>query len=417
MKKFFTILFVAIVAMAMTACNNGGGGGDYIPVENISVSPDEWSMNIGDTKSLTVTVLPSNATNQSITWSSDDISVATVSGGVVTAVSDGTAIITATSVADGTKTAACTVTVLPVPHIPVVYVAGQVIDGGGRAALWVDGVLQILSTNESNANSVFVSGDDVYVVGQEFNPTRKAMLWKNGIAQTLSEINTDASSVFVSGDNNIYVAGSEYGSRNVPYARFWENGQMQILNEGSYSRALAVYGSGDDVYVAGYESTATSVESATLWVNGQMQTLSSAYSFAYSVYVAGDNVYVGGYENNAQNVPCAAIWENGVIQILDDGSEGTSQAYSVFASDSNVYATGFVMRDMIRQATVWKNGVATTLSTTESWPQSIFVSGDDTYVVGYAHNAQAQSQATLWVNGTAQTLSENTSSANSVFVK
>ena len=65
----------------------------------------------GETKSLTATVTPANATNQSVTWASSNPGVATVSDtGVVTAVANGQTIITATTV-DGGYQASCTVTV------------------------------------------------------------------------------------------------------------------------------------------------------------------------------------------------------------------------------------------------------------------------------------------------------------------
>jgi uncharacterized protein YjdB/type II secretory pathway pseudopilin PulG len=62
------------------------------------------------TYTLTATVTPADADNLSITWSSSNASVASVSNGVVTAESGGTAIITVTT-ADGGYTATCTVTV------------------------------------------------------------------------------------------------------------------------------------------------------------------------------------------------------------------------------------------------------------------------------------------------------------------
>jgi Bacterial surface proteins containing Ig-like domains len=59
---------------------------------------------------LTATVAPSNTTNKAVTWTSSNPNVATVNNGVITAVSVGTAIITAT-IADGNKSASCSVTV------------------------------------------------------------------------------------------------------------------------------------------------------------------------------------------------------------------------------------------------------------------------------------------------------------------
>ncbi|HPY79532.1 MAG TPA: Ig-like domain-containing protein, partial [Bacilli bacterium] len=58
----------------------------------------------------TATVAPTNATNKNVTWSSTNSSVASVSGGVVTANAAGSATITVTTV-DGSFTATCSVSV------------------------------------------------------------------------------------------------------------------------------------------------------------------------------------------------------------------------------------------------------------------------------------------------------------------
>ena len=64
----------------------------------------------GNTITLTATVAPDNATNKEVTWSSSNTTIASVSNGVVTAKSEGTATITVKTV-DGSKTASCVVTV------------------------------------------------------------------------------------------------------------------------------------------------------------------------------------------------------------------------------------------------------------------------------------------------------------------
>ena len=84
-----------------------------ISVTGVDVSPATASIEIGATTTLTATVSPSNATNKSVTWSTSASSVATVSNGVVTGVSAGTARITATT-ADGGFTDYCDVTVTAV---------------------------------------------------------------------------------------------------------------------------------------------------------------------------------------------------------------------------------------------------------------------------------------------------------------
>ena len=79
-----------------------------IPVTSVTLDKTSLSLKKGETKTLTATVSPSNATNGTVTWSSSNSSIATVSSGTVTGVSKGTCIIYAT--ADG-KQATCEVTV------------------------------------------------------------------------------------------------------------------------------------------------------------------------------------------------------------------------------------------------------------------------------------------------------------------
>ena len=65
---------------------------------------------------LEATVWPWNASDRSVTWTSSNTAVATVSSsGLVTGITPGTAVITATSNLDPTKTATCTVTVENIP--------------------------------------------------------------------------------------------------------------------------------------------------------------------------------------------------------------------------------------------------------------------------------------------------------------
>ena len=89
-----------------------------VPVPTVAVTGvrlDKTSLSFTGTGScqiLTATVSPSNATNNTLTWSSSNTSVATVSNGVVKAVGFGTATITAKS--NNGKTASCSVTVNPI---------------------------------------------------------------------------------------------------------------------------------------------------------------------------------------------------------------------------------------------------------------------------------------------------------------
>ena len=81
-----------------------------IEVKSISLTPNTFTISVGDTRKLQLSINPSNASNKNITWSSNDSSVATVSAdGTVTGRKKGTATITARS--QNGKTAISRVTV------------------------------------------------------------------------------------------------------------------------------------------------------------------------------------------------------------------------------------------------------------------------------------------------------------------
>ena len=83
-----------------------------VAVSSVTVAPTSATVKIGKTVTLTPTISPANATNKNVTWESNNTSVATVDGGVVTGVAAGEATITVKSAADPTKSASCTITVI-----------------------------------------------------------------------------------------------------------------------------------------------------------------------------------------------------------------------------------------------------------------------------------------------------------------
>lgn len=84
---------------------------DPVPVESIILDQTELTLTEGESAQLNAFVLPENADDKTVIWSSSNTAVATVtSNGIVVALKAGTAVITAKA---GGKAATCTVTVEP----------------------------------------------------------------------------------------------------------------------------------------------------------------------------------------------------------------------------------------------------------------------------------------------------------------
>ena|GEM_PF-6353167 len=83
-----------------------------VVVTGITVYPTSATVDVGKTIDLSLTITPPNATNTSVTWSSNNTVVATVNAsGVVNALSAGTATITARSNSNTSVSDSCTITV------------------------------------------------------------------------------------------------------------------------------------------------------------------------------------------------------------------------------------------------------------------------------------------------------------------
>lgn len=83
---------------------------ENIPVTGITLNQTELSVEKGQSASIKTQIEPTNASKKAVYWTSSDASVAAVSNGIITGISEGTAIITATT-KDGGFTAECKVNV------------------------------------------------------------------------------------------------------------------------------------------------------------------------------------------------------------------------------------------------------------------------------------------------------------------
>lgn len=95
-----------------------GGSAQDIPVQSVALSSSTLTLSEGESKTLTATVLPANATDRTVVWSVSPAGFATVVNGEVTATKAGTCTVTATA---GGKSASCAVTVAAVETAEIIY--------------------------------------------------------------------------------------------------------------------------------------------------------------------------------------------------------------------------------------------------------------------------------------------------------
>ena len=150
MKKI--LLLSAILLLGLASCSSDE---PTISVTNIMLYPTTLQLTVGETKTITATITPNDATNQNVTWASSTPTIATVDAkGAVTAISAGTTtIIVAT--ADGGKTAISNVTV-SVPATGITLDRTSVKLGTGRTTRLI---ATILPENATNRNVLWTSSN------------------------------------------------------------------------------------------------------------------------------------------------------------------------------------------------------------------------------------------------------------------
>ena len=131
-----------------------------IPAPPVAVTGVEMknstSITVGKTEQLTAIVKPDDATNKDVTWTSSAPYVATVSNnGLVTAIAEGDATITATSAADPTKSASCAVT--------VTAKLAQTITSSDVTATYGDMDKSVSATASGKVTYAVKSGSEAYI--------------------------------------------------------------------------------------------------------------------------------------------------------------------------------------------------------------------------------------------------------------
>lgn len=126
-----------------------------------------------------------------------------------------------------------------------------------------------------------------------------------------------------------------------------------------------------------------------------------------------NDVYISGYEFSGSKI-IAKYWKNGVATSLPS-TQNYSYANSVFVSGNDIYVCGSEGSGPTT-AKLWKNGTASNLTGTAGFAeaQSVFVSGNDVYVGGIS-DSNNYDPGVIWKNGT-DTLMEGGDLIQSVYL-
>lgn len=429
---------------------------ESVAVTGVTLNMNTAKIVVDGTVDLEETVIPSNATNPAVTWSSNLSSIASVdSNGVVTGKSVGSTTIKVTTV-DGGKTASCSITVKAKP-VPVTGITLDRTNINIYPGLGVKLNSVISPSNATNKNVTWLTSDSNIA---EVTSTGIVTGKKTGeveITVTTEDGNIQATSIIKSDEHPVCTTGY-YTPLTKDIPCYWINTTIYSLPvDSSYNGYghKSIFSSGN-LYISGrYEYSIWGVFVNCYWKNNERYDLPKPSGADYQnnvvlLTVKNGNIYhVGGYCLN--NREYGAYWINNVcyelpmpegydltmtkpyFDMLDDGKvlayqslynntenkyklcywldqvyyelpfpEGAIQpsltSHSIDGSD--IYFTGEHGYLTNRIKLYWKNQTPIELAPVMSSPGSgseIIVTGGDYYIYGFYQGEHAY-QPCYWKN-------------------
>ena len=184
-----------------------------IRVTGVMLNRNATTITIGSSETLTATLIPVNATNQNLMWTSSNPSVASVDAqGRINTISAGETTVTVTT-HDGAHTATCIVTVVPI------FVTGITLNRN-TVELFVGGTTQLIATvtpaNATNRNVTWNSNNtSVATVNGYGQVTAVGAGTATILATTECGARTAGSTITVSEDTGVLIGGVRWATRNV----------------------------------------------------------------------------------------------------------------------------------------------------------------------------------------------------------
>ena len=365
-----------------------------IAVTGVSLNKNSLSFTgTGSSQTLTATVSPSNATNKTLTWSSSNTSVATVSNGVVKAVGFGTATITAKS--NNGKTASCSVTVNPIQPtgIKATPETSTLYGLNGTVKLSAN-VMPSNATNKtvtwsSRNTSVATVSSDGTVKAVGYGTTVITATTVNGLTSncTINVKKEEVTSLTIATKptkTNYYV-GDTLNTAGLTLKAAYNNGTTQTITSGFTCTPTALTSAGAQTVTVNYGG-----KTATFAVNVQDVTLSGiaiASNPSKTSYYVGDALDTTGLK-------LTATYNNGTTQTITSGFTCTPTALSTAGAQTvTVNYGGKTATFTVNVQDVTLSGIAIASNPTKT-----------SYYVGDTLDTTGLKLTATYNNGTTQTI-------------
>jgi uncharacterized protein YjdB len=226
------------------------------PLTSVAVNPSTASVGVGDTTRLSAAILPANATNQKVVWSSSNTSVVSVDGtGLVRGVSPGTATITVTT-NESQKTASSTVTaaniavsgvtVTPTASVGVnnsttLVAAVQPANATNKTLTWSTSDAGIVSVSQSGVLTGLSPGTaTVTVTTQDGAKTASSVVTVSNVLITSVTLSKSAATVGVGDTTSIKATIAPVNASNKTVVWSSSNPSVATVNATGIVTAVAV---------------------------------------------------------------------------------------------------------------------------------------------------------------------------------
>jgi len=297
---------------------------ERVPATGLKLDKTELTLQVGKEETLTAAVLPAEATNKNVTWSSKNKSVATVDkNGKVTAIAGGTAVINATA-EDGGYTADCTVNVeVPVNGISLDKSFLRLVTGDAPTTLtaiidpsnatiqdvtWSSSNTAVVTVDENGAVTPVAEGTALITattVGGGYTATCTVTVWDHAVSFVTSSIAAGyCHSAAINKDGTLWTWG---------YNNYGQLGDGTTVNRATPVQVLNLTDVTD--VAAGYGHTVAVKSDGTVWAwgyNGSGQLGGSSYNNYSPIQV-----------NNITDVVAVSAGEQHTVALKNDGTVWT----------------------------------------------------------------------------------------------